>query len=112
MVFLFYKLILSHLLFCSNSSGSKETSTAASGAGGSAPAHSRGVVETSGPGHEKVPTMPAIHDKYTDLLRLVLEPRDSKEFNDDANDVVIRSHQTMMDDNNPSLSELIGIKIR
>lgn len=53
--------------------------------------------------------MPAIHDKYTDLLKLVLEP---KEANDDVNDVVIRNHQTMMDDNNPSLSELIGIKIR
>lgn len=102
-------------MFCilySNSSGSKETSTAASGAGGSAPAHARGVVETSGPGHDKAPTMPAIHDKYTDLLKLVLEPKDSKDIDEDANDVVIRNHQTLMDDNNPSLSELIGIKIR
>lgn len=105
---------LSKLILCSNSSGSKETSTAAaSGAGGSGgSAHSRGVVETSGPGHDKAPTLPAIHDKYTDLLKLVLEPRDSKDFNEEANDVVIRNHQTLMDDNNPSLSELIGIKIR
>lgn len=55
--------------------------------------------------------MPAVHDKYTDLLKLVLEPRDSKDV-EDANDVVIRNHQTLMDDNNPSLSELIGIRIR
>uniref|UniRef100_A0A336M8S1 CSON013625 protein n=1 Tax=Culicoides sonorensis TaxID=179676 RepID=A0A336M8S1_CULSO len=93
-----------------NSSGSKETSTAASGAGGSGPSHSRGVVETSGPGQDKIPTMPATHDKYTDLLKLVLEPKDSKDV-DDINDVVIRNHQTLMDDNNPSLSELIGIRI-
>lgn len=68
-------------------------------------------METNGPGYDKAPTVPAVHEPYTDLLKVVLE-KENEDENEANDDVVIRNHQTVMDDNNPSLSELIGIKIR
>lgn len=91
------KMIL--ITFCSNSSGSKETSTTASGNSGvgSGPRSSdNNGMDTA---RDKGPTVPSIHDKYTDLMEIVI---------DTANG--IRSDRS--DENNPSLSEMMDIKIR
>lgn len=83
-----------HLLY-SNSSGSKETSTTGSSKGGGGGSG----VETSG-GPNKAPTMPAVHDKYTDLMAVIVEM--SKEIH----------VQSDRDTDNPSLSEVMRMKIR
>lgn len=89
-----------------NSSGSKETSTAASATGKGGDAN-RGLGEPNGAGN-KAPTVPAVHDSYSDLQMIINglsnEPAVDKvvfRINDDRD----------MDDNNPSLAELMGVKV-
>lgn len=96
--FFFFSFLLFWFIH-SNSSGSKETSTTASG-NGSGNGGSRGAAETIGnSAQERTPTVAAVHDSYDDLMNLLIEASHSGR-NDNDND------------NNPSLSELMDIKIR
>ncbi|XP_055676841.1 extracellular serine/threonine protein CG31145 [Lutzomyia longipalpis] len=75
----------------SNSSGSKEASTTS---------HSRARTDTSGPG-QKIPTQPPVHDKFTDLLTILMEPRQ-------IGTVIVNSDP---DEFNPCLEDLLDMTI-
>lgn len=82
----------------SNGSGSREATTIR---------HSRGRVETSGTG-QAPPVPPTMNDKYVDLMSLVLGHRsESSPVNYEK--VIIKSEG---DDSNPSLADLMDVKLR
>lgn len=84
----------------SNGSGSREATTIK---------HSRGRAETSGPGQEHVPVPPTMNDKYVDLMALVLGHRsESSAVNYEK--VIIKSESS--DDSNPSLADVMDVKLR
>lgn len=65
-------------------------------------------METSGPGQAHVPVPPTMNDKYVDLMSLVLGHRsESNPFNYEK--VIIKSEG---DDSNPSLADLMEVKLR
>ncbi|XP_037030724.1 extracellular serine/threonine protein CG31145 isoform X2 [Bradysia coprophila] len=80
-----------------NSSGSREMSTVG---------HHRAHSDTSGPGQIYIPTKPPIHDKFKDLLALVIEPRD-KHNPADFEKVIVKSES---DNINPTLGDLMEMK--
>lgn len=71
----------------------------------------RGRTDTSGPGQETVPTLPAQNDKFKDLIRLVVEPINRKLGPASFERVVVKSDVDEMEPN-PTLSELLELKIR
>ncbi|XP_055705963.1 extracellular serine/threonine protein CG31145 isoform X1 [Phlebotomus papatasi] len=75
----------------SNSSGSKEASTTS---------HNRGRTDTSGPG-QKIPTQPPVHDKFSDLLTILMEPKQ-------IGTVIVNSES---DEFNPCLDDLLDMTI-
>lgn len=70
--------------------------------------HHRAHSDTSGPGQIYIPTKPPIHDKFKDLLALIIEPRD-KHNPADFEKVIVKSDS---DNINPTLGELMEMKPR
>jgi hypothetical protein len=96
-------LYFTFFIHYSNASGSKERTTSSASA-----AHNRGHTNTNGIGQLSSPTTPAVHDKFKDLMKLVVEPknrRDPASFEK----VIVKSEY---DDVNPSLAEMMETKIR
>ena len=87
--------------FYSNGSGSREATTIKNW---------RGRTDTSGAGQENAPVPPTMNDKYVDLMALVLGHHNE---NSPANyeKVIIKSDQPS-DESNPSLSDIMDVKIR
>lgn len=71
--------------------------------------HSRSNTDTSGPGMQSLPTMAEVHDKFSDLLAIVISQRD-RHFEQSFEKVVIRN--TDDDEKNPTLSDMLGIQPR
>jgi hypothetical protein len=85
--------------FRSNGSGSRELTTIK---------NLRGRGETSGPGQENAPMPPTMNDPYVDLMALVLGHQSgSSPINYEK--VIIKSDG---DDSNPSMADLIDVKLR
>lgn len=70
--------------------------------------HHRTHSDTSGPGQIYIPTKPPIHDKFKDLLALIIEPRD-KHNPADFEKVIVKSDS---DNTNPTLGDLMEMKPR
>ena len=87
------------VLFYSNSSGSKEATTVVL---------NRKRTDTTGTGHNTIPTKPVHHDKFADLMALAIEPKNR--HNPASFEKVIV--KTEYDDLNPTLADLMDVKIR
>jgi len=87
--------------FYSNGSGSREVTTL------KPPFNGRNDVSSSG--QERVPVPPTMNDKYVDLMAILLGHVDSKTpANYDK--VIIRND--IADDLNPSMGEMLEVKLR
>lgn len=84
----------------SNGSGSKELTTIRNGR--------LRHFEPSGTAKESVPIPPTMNDKYIDLMALVLGHR-SEKTPSGFEKVIIKTER---DDSNPSLADLMDIKLR
>jgi hypothetical protein len=89
-------------LFNSNGSGSKELTTIRNGR--------IRHIDTSGTVKESVPIPPTMNDKYIDLMALVLGRRHHSEKTLTGYEKVIIKTET--DDSNPSLADIMDIKLR
>jgi hypothetical protein len=84
----------------SNGSGSREATTIKNW---------RGRADTSGTGQENAPMPPTMNDKYVDLMALVLGHSENSPVNYEK--VIIKSDQPL-DETNPSLSDIMDVRIR
>lgn len=71
--------------------------------------HSRSNTDTSGPGMQSIPTTAEVHDKYPDLLTIVISQK-QRGFEPSFERVVIRNADD--EDKNPTLSDMLGIQPR
>lgn len=90
-------------LLGSNGSGSKELTTIKNGI------KSRNIDASSGTGQESVPVIPpTMNDIYADLMALVLGRRSDKTPTGFEKVIIKTEH----DDSNPSLADLMDVKLR
>lgn len=94
-----YNTFCLFFLFYSNSSGSKEATTVVL---------NRKRTDTTGTGQNTIPTRPVHHDKFADLMALAIEPKNR--HNPASFEKVIV--KTEYDDLNPTLADLMDVKIR